>query len=512
MKKNNTKIQSAFEELGFSETINSLTYKIQDLYKSRKAPWIIGYSGGKDSSTVTQLIWNAIAELDEDDRTNDIHIISTDTLVENPVVADWVALNLKKMDKAAQKAKLPIYSHRLTPTLEDSFWVNLIGKGYPAPRPLFRWCTSRLKINPSNSFIKKIVDKSGEAILALGMRKAESATRARVMNKIEEKRTHELLAPNTQLPNSYVFTPIENWTNDDVWSYLLNNHTTPWGFDNNEILDMYKGASPDNECPLVVDSGTQSCGKSRFGCWICTLVSKDSSMEAMIQNDEEKQWMQEMLSFRDQLDIKNDRKYRDFRRMDGTLLVHNGRLVHGPYIQTYREQLLERILKIQKSIASNKSIQLHNFELITMEELKEIRRIWIDEKNEIEDSLPKIYESNMGKPFQSEKNHYWFFGKTEMETLQNVCDGDRSHFELIRNLLSIERKFSFKVKRSGLYEELEKSIGKYFYKNEEDALQLALTIKDAKAAANDGKFDHFSFIESVDEIEGEEALSEECID
>jgi len=71
-----------------------------------------------------------------------------------------------------------ITPHKLTPEIEDSFWVNLIGKGYPAPRLKFRWCTERLKIKPSNKFIREVVRSSGEAILVLGTRKAESALRA----------------------------------------------------------------------------------------------------------------------------------------------------------------------------------------------------------------------------------------------------------------------------------------------------------------------------------------------
>ncbi len=512
MIKNKPRMASAFDELGFTGTIDKLIQTIQFLYTTINAPWIIGYSGGKDSSAVVQLIWTALAGLEEKDRKHDVHIISTDTLVENPVVATWVSINLSKMEKAAKEANLPIYPHRLTPVLKDSFWVNLIGKGYPAPRPMFRWCTSRLKINPSNKFITEVVSQSGEAILALGMRKAESSARARVMEKIEKKRTHELLAPNMQLPNSHVFTPIENWTDDDVWAYLLNHDKTPWKFNNNEILDMYKGASPDNECPLVVETGTQSCGKSRFGCWICTLVSRDSSMQAMIQNDEEKGWMSEMLTFRDSLDVKNDREHREFRRMDGKLMVHNDRLVHGPYKQYYREALLKKLLTIQKNIQSIKSLHVPEFDLITMDELKEIRRIWLHEKHEIEDSLPRIYESIMGEPFPDKKNAYWFFGQEEMSTLRDVCQGGDLQFELIRELLSIEKKYSFKIKRAGLFQDLEKAMKKHFYEDEEDALKLAMTIKDAQAKAKEGISESLDFVSSVDADNLKKILETEYVD
>ena len=36
---------------------------IQQLYKEDNIPWICGYSGGKDSSAVVQLVWMALSEL-----------------------------------------------------------------------------------------------------------------------------------------------------------------------------------------------------------------------------------------------------------------------------------------------------------------------------------------------------------------------------------------------------------------------------------------------------------------
>ncbi len=60
-------------------------------------------------------------------------------------------------------------------------------KGYPAPRIKFRWCTGKLKIDPSNRFIRNVVRASGETILILGIRKAESTRRAVGMTKLEKK-------------------------------------------------------------------------------------------------------------------------------------------------------------------------------------------------------------------------------------------------------------------------------------------------------------------------------------
>lgn len=270
--------------------IQALIEVIKGLYLEDMIPWICGYSGGKDSTAVVQLVWYALRELPPEKRRKTVHIISTDTLVESPVVAIWATESLRKMENQAAADGLPIVPHRLTPTTTNTFWVNLIGRGYPYPRKDFRWCTDRMKIEPSNRFIKSVLNAESEAILVLGTRKAESATRRAVMEGYEKKRYRGHLSPNGSFPNSYVFSPIENWSNDNVWQYLVQ-VPNPWGHSNKDLLAMYSGASSDGECPLVIDTSTPSCGNSRFGCWVCTMVTEDKSMAAMIQNDEEKAWM-----------------------------------------------------------------------------------------------------------------------------------------------------------------------------------------------------------------------------
>ncbi|MCK5666831.1 MAG: DNA phosphorothioation system sulfurtransferase DndC, partial [Thiotrichaceae bacterium] len=275
---------------GFQKTIKALIKHTQTLYLSDEVPWVIGYSGGKDSTAILQLMWYAISELPKKKHIKPIYVISTDTLVENPIVALWVEKSLKVMKQAAIEQDLPITPHRLIPEVPDRFWVNLIGRGYPAPRPKFRWCTNRLKINPSNNFINNVIRQNGQVILLLGTRKAESVVRAANMEKHEKTSSRKQFSTNASLPNSWIYTPIADWTNDDVWMYITQ-VKNPWGHDNKELLNMYQGATADGECPLVVDTSTPSCGDSRFGCYVCTMVEQDKSMHAMIQNDEEKEWM-----------------------------------------------------------------------------------------------------------------------------------------------------------------------------------------------------------------------------
>ena len=225
---------------------------------------------------------------------------------------------------AARDQEMPIQPHKLTPEVADSFWVNLIGRGYPAPGQKFRWCTERLKIKPSNKFIRGVVQKYGEAILVLGHAEGrEPAAVPPPWRNMPRRRVRERLVPNASLPNSLVYTPIEDWNNDDVWLYLMQ-VKNPWGHDNKSLLGMYQGATEGGECPLVVDSSTPSCGTSRFGCWVCTVVDKDRSMEAMIKNDEEKVWMTPLLELRNELASPIVDK-RDFRRMNGHVQLFHDR-------------------------------------------------------------------------------------------------------------------------------------------------------------------------------------------
>ena len=221
-----------------------------------------------------------------------------------------------------------------------------------------------------------------------------------------------------------------------------------------------------------------------MGCWVCTMVTEDKSLAAMIQNDEEKSWMLPLLDFRNYIAAYNqdsdlsqnslDRSRRDFRRMNGNLTWHNDRLVHGPYTKATREDFLERLLKLQLFIQQNGPQEVQNTELISMNELRFIRKIWLNEKHEFEDSLPHIYEKIMGKKFEDNsivKNKY--YGKTEWDILAEVCKDLYPEHELLlemqSGLLDIEAKNSAISSTKNIIKHLEDKIRQTYFKNEEDA-------------------------------------------
>ncbi|MGL4883906.1 MAG: DNA phosphorothioation system sulfurtransferase DndC, partial [Waterburya sp.] len=483
--------------------INKLIQEIQALYCFDAVPWVVGYSGGKDSTATLQLVWNALATLPPEKRTKKVYVITTDTLVENPIVSFWVSKSLEQMNIAAQEQNLPIEPYLLAPEVKNTFWVNLMGKGYPAPRHGFRWCTERLKIRPTNDFIRNVVRVSGEAVLVLGTRKAESSNRAATMNKYEAGKVSELLQSDSDLsnslrysdtlPNAVIYSPIQEWRDDEVWMYLMQ-CDNPWGKSNQDLFNMYRGATEDNECPLVVDTSTPSCGDSRFGCWVCTMVNKDKSMEAMIQNDEEKEWLQPLLDIRNELDVHQDRHRRDFRRLRGKVQLFERedkgkktvKNIPGPYVRKWRETWLRKVLEAQVQVRENAPKEFKDISLITPEELSEIRRIWLEEKHEFDDSLPRIYQEVTGEVFKDirlgadEK----LLGSDEWEILEEIC-ADEMQLELMSKLLDTERQFYLKNRRIGIYDSLAKCFDTSS-RNKEEAIANAHQKYDLKTAAEQG--------------------------
>ena len=445
--------------------------EIREVYLSDDRPWIVGYSGGKDSTTALQLIWMALSELASERRFKPVYVIASDTLVETPVIVDHIDTTLDRINTAAEEQGLPFEAAKVSPTVNEGFWVNLIGKGYPAPSSRFRWCTERLKIKPANRFILDRASEFGEVVVVLGVRKGESTTRDQVMSlhRIRGQR----LSRHTSLPNAFVFTPVEDFTIDDVWTYLLQ-VDSPWGNDNHELLDLYRSAQA-GECPLVIDKTTPSCGNSRFGCWVCTVVTQDHSMESLVASGEE--WLLPMLEFRDFLaetqDPERKLEYRDYRRMDGKVWrKDDGSVVPGPYTLETCRYLLRRVLKIHEHMKREGPDP--EVDVISKAELAEIRRIWRVERQDWEDSVPKIYEEVTGRELEWAQDDAVGFGADARTILEEVCAEEGVSPELVAKLLDLEKNLMGMNRRSGIYTEID-SILKANWQSREAVLAPSTT-------------------------------------
>ena len=453
---------------------------VQRVYCADNRPWVIGYSGGKDSSAIMSLIYLALLGLKEEDRTKQVFVVTSDTLVETPVVVNHINDSLAAIQAGAERDGLPITCHKVVPEDDQTFWSSLLGKGYPAPTRSFRWCTERMKINPVSDFIKSKVSQFDEVIVVLGSRSQESASRAQVIakHKIDGSR----LARHTTLANAFIFTPIDTWGVDDVWKILRLCHLVtketpygikniwsndydlewenPWGGKNLTLWNLYKDSSGQGECPMVIDETTPSCGNSRFGCWTCTVVTRDRAMESLIQNGEE--WMSPLLEFRNKLAVTTDPavkdEYRNYKRRTGKVsyqyakegedIALERRHVPGPYWMKYRQQWLRELLELDKKYKSED----RGIELITEKELHAIRQEWIKDPNEPDwnDSLPIIFKEVYGYDLNWVYDDSASFGKDDAQLITELCEGFDVAPEMIMKLIELEVSMDGLSRRSGI--------------------------------------------------------------
>lgn len=493
--------------------------EIKKVYLTDDRPWVVGYSGGKDSTVVVQLVFEALTELDKNQLTKKVYVISSDTLVETPLIIQSINTTLRRIEDKAIELNLPIETHKVKPMIKQSFWTNIIGKGYPSPNQQFRWCTDRMKIDPANQFIKDKIDSFGEVIMLLGVREKESATRANVIKSHTTK--GKLLMRHSTLSNAYVYAPIKSFSLDDVWNYLLS-FNSPWGDNNNELYKLYSDSNS-GECPLVVDKTIKesagSCGNSRFGCWVCTVVNEDKALTGFINNGHD--WMKPLLDFRNWLaNIRDDRSMRMKYRMNGQVYFNPVKIIeHGgeekvlvPKKGSRMKELLPlkdfKVLEkaelkgyikdndvdlassedpkilildednnycqlglgpftlearreiLTKLLEVQKALEHphdENYELIQEEELKEIRKIWFN-NGDFEDSLPKIYQDIFGSNLDWEKDERLIFDDDDLSQLEIICKEEGVDFRLIKKLLLIEKEHSeFKLKR-GLMDQLSSAL------------------------------------------------------
>ena len=338
-------------DTNFTEILKNL----QGLYLSDERPWLVGFSGGKDSTMLAALVFSTVMTILPEQRQKPVIVVSTDTRVEIPAIVEMLEKTLKRMKKFSQKMGLNIQVEFLKPPPEQAFWVNIIGRGYPPPNRVFRWCTQRLKIDPVTAFVNRNIGHWGEAILHLGARQAESGSRAQTMAGREKRNG---LNRHPDLPRVWVSNPIEYLTTEEVWAYLLQN-PNPWGDDNRPLYRLYTNAS-NGECPIQIDTSTPACGNSRFGCWTCTVVERDKASEGLLAAGDER--MEHLIEFRETLlyyrDPSNGK--RDTRRMNGD----DG---PGPLLIEARRELLDSLLGLQEATGLT---------LISPEELLLIQQMW----------------------------------------------------------------------------------------------------------------------------------------
>lgn len=346
--------------------IQSTLEELKTKFLSTKRTWVVAFSGGKDSTCALQLVYEMLVFLPPEQR-RQTYAIASNTLVEAPHIDKFLKEVIDSINTHARKNNIPFEILQVSPSLKDDFWVNFIGKGYPSPTRTFRWCTDRLKITPAKAEVAKITQKYGSALLILGSRKAESSNR----KKSIEKRilNEEGYSQHHDFPDTLTFSPIAEWSTDEVWSYL-STHKPLWDKDHSELFALYAKASGE-ECQFITDLSQSSCGGSRFGCWVCTVVSEDKSMQGFIESGQEN--LKPLNVFRNYIkDLREDCNARADYKRDGRAVYKVGGL--GPFLSHIRIQILKRLLQTEREF-----IQNGGSELIADSQIYAIQEQWSKE-------------------------------------------------------------------------------------------------------------------------------------
>lgn len=416
------------------------TQIIQDLrneYLNTTRPWIIGFSSGKDSTCLLQMVYEMLLSLKPEQRTHIVHVLSTNTMVESPAVAIRMKKNCEKIQSAADRDSIPLDVQLLRPKITDTFWVNLIGRGYPSPNKWFRWCTSRLKIEPMNQYILSNVKRNGEVLVLLGTRKAESSNRARSLEKHQLEDTK--LRKHGSIKGAFVYAPLENMTDQDVWDYLLSNNPG-WGGTNEELYKLYAGETA--EISFIMDGRAPPSGTSRFGCWTCTVVEKDKAIQCLIDEGHDeyiplREFRNKLKKIRDDPEYREpyrknqrlDKLYEEFYAVKTLGEPRTGNESMGPFKMNVRHDLLIELLTIQDELRN----YVPEAELITPEEISAIKLAW-------------IYDGD---------------NQGTVDSLIQEFDKHDGIDALTDRLLAVEQDMSDVSRRVGIYGKLEKALTEY---------------------------------------------------
>lgn len=316
---------------------------------------LVSFSGGKDSTVVLQHVLAAI----EGETGKKMLIVNSDTLMEIPFFQSYVERTKCRLTDYIKKSGINAEVVTVHPKAKDSFWVSVLGKGYPAAHMGFRWCTGKLKIDPISKFTRQAVNGHTYSVF-VGVRSAESALRAKIYKKKDYK------------PNHYA--PILDWTAHDVWEYLMT-ETCPWG-DHRELINVYKYSS--DECVYGEAQGV-CVGNARYGCWPCPL-QKVTQLNMIGYHTKDEERYQKLKEFKQLLvGCANTKSYRSRIR-------RNGEKGTGPFLVEIRQMLFQKLKEIETATG---------WRLITDEEESFIRQHWSidrDVHNKADRTEPMLWD------------------------------------------------------------------------------------------------------------------------
>ncbi|WP_182006255.1 phosphoadenosine phosphosulfate reductase domain-containing protein [Priestia aryabhattai] len=283
-------------ELTYDEKLKIAIEDLTTMYLNEEddRDWALAWSGGKDSTTVMGMVDKMLQSLPPEKRKRTIHAVMSDTIVENPVLEEYMRDQLNKLDKYVKEKDLPITVELVHRQEKHSYFYLILGRGYflPQNNGQGRWCTDRLKLQPQNNKLKDI----NPSYILVGTRLSESEKRKQSIEKWTAKNDLSYkIGDHASLSNSKTFMPIIDFDIEDVWRYLQQERLG-WS-STHQVRKLYKDAT--GECgfsnPKATQKAAEGCG-ARFGCWTCPVILNDRSTEQMsITHD----WMNPLVRWRE---------------------------------------------------------------------------------------------------------------------------------------------------------------------------------------------------------------------
>lgn len=207
-----------------------------------KTDMFVSFSGGKDSTVVSDLVMRALSD-------QQILHIYGDTTLEYPETLQYV----KRFRKEHPKTPFLISRNN------DKDFYDLCEKTSGPPSRVMRWCCTIFKTGAIQRKIKTMFRNKNKIITFYGIRRNESASR----NKYERE------TEGSKITKQITISPIIDWMDFDVWLYML---TTEIDFNYAYRL-----------------------GYARVGCWCCPNNSGWSEFLSKIHMPEQSKRFRQLL-------------------------------------------------------------------------------------------------------------------------------------------------------------------------------------------------------------------------
>jgi DNA sulfur modification protein DndC len=331
-----------YEESLFGDKKTTLEHSIQLTIESMLAygplyrHWAIAFSGGKDSSAAcTLIVWLIL--------TGQIPAPESLTVLYADTRLELTPLHMAAMTILSELEAMGVKVEIVLPKLDDRYFVYMFGRGVPAAKNMFRWCTPQLKVEPMELALADLRAQYGEKFLMLtGVRQGESAARDQRISLSCSKDGAECGQGWFQVstPESIADTlaPLLHWRVCHVWDWLTF-HAPRYGFSTQLVAEVYGG----DEAEEV---------NARTGCVGCNLASKDVALDMVLRLP---QWgyLAPLKRLRPLYQELMHAKYR--LRKDGSQRNKGGKFPKnpmrmGPYTMEARRYGLSQVLAIQDEI------------------------------------------------------------------------------------------------------------------------------------------------------------------